>query len=245
VGLWCPVLSERGELMYADQVIKMAELVQHMVYTEEEKAQWAKVIKEFNALWYEMYKQTWGVMTWRGVRVLKPATDLWVYQELIAEIKPDLIIETGTWHGGSALFMRDILDLEYPSGEIISIDIRPEEIMEKAKTKGITFWAGSSVDPVTVAMVKEHIRPDSRVMVILDSDHEREHVLKEIELYAPLVTIGSILIIEDGNNHAGVKAAISEFAIDPILNGKRFRKNLMCEKYMLTFNRDGFWEREK
>jgi cephalosporin hydroxylase len=82
-------------------------------------------------------------------------------------------------------------------------------------------------------------------MVILDSDHEREHVLKEIELYAPLVTIGSILIIEDGNNHAGVKAAISEFAIDPILNGKRFRKNLMCEKYMLTFNRDGFWEREK
>lgn len=234
--------------MNADTALKVAELVQSLVYSEEDKTRWAKLIKDFNALWYEMYKQTWVTMKWRDVRVLKPATDLWIYQELITAIRPDLIIETGTWDGGSALFMRDILNLEHPSGTVITIDTDPTQLAEKVKgIPGINFYTGSSTDPTTVSMVKDYIIEHGcqKVMVILDSDHEEPHVAREIELYSPLVTVGSILIVEDTNNHPGPKAAVDSFAIDPMLNGGRFRKNLMCEKYMLTFNRDGYWEREK
>jgi len=78
-----------------------------------------------------------------------------------------------------------------------------------------------------------------RVMVILDSDHSEEHVSKELELYAPLVTKGSILIIEDTSNCPGALAAVESWS----LRQKEFRKNVMCEKFMLTFSRDGYWEK--
>ena len=77
-------------------------------------------------------------------------------------------------------------------------------------------------------------------MVILDSDHEEEHVAQELEIYAPLVTKGSILIVEDTNNHPGPKAAVERWFPE---HRENFKYDYMCEKFMLTFNRDGYFER--
>lgn len=221
---------------------KIAEIVQKEKYSEEDRLRWHTLIKDFNNLYWQAHVQTWGNTGWRKVRVWKAPTDLWIYQELITEIKPDLIIETGTAYGGSALYMRDVLDKEYPEGKIISIDISHEILEEKAKVPGIEYYLGSSTEAETVTHVKALIAAYNcqRVMVILDSDHAEEHVSKELDLYAPLVTVGSILVIEDTNNHLGAQAAASKWGE----RQKGFKKNLMCEKFMLTFNRDGYWERE-
>jgi cephalosporin hydroxylase len=230
--------------MSGDSGMAMAQIVGSVRYTDEDKIRWSKLIADFNNLYHMMGVQTWGLMRWRGVSLLKPPTDMWTYQELIHEIKPDLIIETGSYRGGSALFMRDILNMVYPSGRVISIDIDDKAIDEKAKVPGIEFYKGSSVDPNTIVYLKATIAGLNykRVMVILDSDHSEAHVSKELDLYAPLVTVGSMLIVEDTspqNNDPGPLAAVNSWA----LRQRGFKKNVMAEKFMLSFCRDGFWER--
>lgn len=219
----------------------IGEIVGHIRYSEEDKARWHKLIVDFNALYHTMGVQTWCTTRWRGVHVLKAPTDLWVYQELINEIKPDLIIETGSCRGGSALFMRDVLDKVYPQGKIITIDITHKDIFDEVRVPGIEFYLGDSVADETLIYLKATIvgLNYKRVMVILDSDHSEEHVSRELELYASLVTKGSMLIVEDTSNHPGPLAAVQSWE----LRQRGFKKNLMGEKYMLTFNRDGYWER--
>ena len=232
-------VDENLQTTWGDQLANIVGMVRH---SPEEKERWAKLIRDFTALYYMHAVQTWGNTKWRGVKVLKPPTDMWIYQELIEQIKPDLIIETGSWCGGSALFMRDVLDKAYPSGKIISIDIDHEKIVEELKhIPGLEFKLASSVDPETITYIKAHIASYKceRIMVILDSAHDENHVSKELELYAPFVTKDSILIVEDTNNHPGPKEAVESWS----LRQKGFKKSLMCEKFMLTFCRDGFWER--
>lgn len=230
--------------MTGNSGMAMADIIGSVRYLEEDKIQWSKLIKDFNNLYYNMGVQTWGLMRWRGVSLLKPPTDMWTYQELIYEIKPDLIIETGSYRGGSALFMRDILNMVHPQGRIISIDIDDKSIDEKAKVPGIEFYKGSSVADETLIYVKSLIAAYKceRVIVILDSDHSEEHVSRELDLYASLVTVGSILVVEDTSpqvNDPGPLRAVQSWE----LRQKCFKKNLMCEKFMLSFCRDGFWER--
>lgn len=236
-----PLLVVKMRDLVGDSHERLAEVVAHVRYSQEDKARWAKLIRDFNALFHSMGIQTWSLMRYRGISILKPPTDMWTYQELINEIKPDLIIETGSYCGGSALFLRDILNLIYPQGKIISIDIDHSNINEIARQPGIEFYLGDSVASETLTHVKAHIAAYKceRVMVILDSCHEEEHVEKEIELYSPLVSVGSMMIVEDTSNHPGPIAAVNSWSLRQI----HFKKNLMGEKYMLTFCRDGFWEK--
>ncbi len=171
--------------------------------------------------------------------MLKTPTDLWIYQELIAHLKPDLIIETGTYYGGSAYFMRDIMNLN-AGGRIMTIDIDHSRLA--IKTPGVEYVLGSSVSEETMMLVRAYIHAYScqRVMVILDSAHDEEHVAKELELYAPLVSVGMQLIVEDTNNDPGPKAAVERWFPK---NSEKFKRDFMCEKFMLTFNRDGYFER--
>lgn len=232
-------LALQKEILGAE---KFAEFITHQKYSDEEKAAFSKIIKDFNELWYNMHQQTWCNTRWRGVHVLKPATDLWVYQELINRLVPDLIIETGTYYGGSSLFMRDMLNYVNVNARLITIDISHDRLTDNAKAPGVEYMLGSSADPEIVQFVKAMISAHDcqKVMVILDSDHSEEHVLKELELYAPLVSVGMPLIVEDTNNHPGPIGAVCKWYPQ---NADKFQRDIMCEKFMLTFNRDGYFER--
>lgn len=236
--------SQIEEALRKQQVT--ADVIAAQRYSDVDKLRFAKVIREFNSLYYKLYPQTWGNTKWRGVSVSKSPTDLWVYQELITAIQPDLIVETGTFAGGSALFMHDIMKLNNNYGWVISIDIKMRELHDIAKASTVKFLQASSTDSDALMFVKAHIAAyeAKKVMVILDSDHEHAHVKKELELYAPLVSIGSALIVEDTSNHEGARSAAEEWYLEQP-ERYEFRKDYMCEKFMLTFNRDGYFERVK
>ena len=127
--------------------------------------------------------------------MLKYPTDLWIYQELIVERRPDLIIETGTHHGGSALFMAMICD-QLGAGEVVSVDIDGDPA--RPSHPRIEYITASSTDPGVVADLTARAA-GKRVMVILDSDHSEAHVAAEMRCYAPLVQVGDYLIVEDSN----------------------------------------------
>jgi cephalosporin hydroxylase len=133
--------------------------------------------------------------TWLGRPIWQNVLDLWTIQETIAEIRPALLIETGTNRGGSALFYAHLMDL-LGVGRIVTIDIVELHDLDHPR---VEFLLGSSTDPAIVAQVRElAAEADGPVMVILDGDHSRDHVAQELELYGPLVTPGSLLLSQDG-----------------------------------------------
>jgi cephalosporin hydroxylase len=132
---------------------------------------------------------------WLGNPILQCVLDLWVIQETIAEVKPDLLIECGTNRGGSSLFFANLFDL-MGKGSIITIDI---EKLHNLSHPRITFLIGSSTSQDIVDAVRQRAAASQGpVMVILDSDHSQQHVKHELECYAPLVTPGSYCLVQDG-----------------------------------------------
>jgi cephalosporin hydroxylase len=133
--------------------------------------------------------------TWLGVPIWQNVLDLWTIQESIVEIKPALLIETGTNRGGSALFYAHILDL-LGTGTIMTIDV---ERLHQLDHPRIEFLHGSSTDPAIFDRVRAAAEAaDGPVMVILDADHAQHHVEAELALYGRLVTPGSLLLSQDG-----------------------------------------------
>lgn len=134
-------------------------------------------------------------LTWLGVPIWQNQVDLWTIQETISEIRPGLLIETGTDFGGSARFYGDLMTL-LGFGRVITIDIaEPDELDHPL----VEFLHGSSTDPEILAKVREAVdETDGPVMVILDGNHSEAHVAEELELYGPLVTPGSVLLSQDG-----------------------------------------------
>jgi cephalosporin hydroxylase len=139
---------------------------------------------------------------WLGRPIIQLPQDIIAVQEIIWEVKPDLIIETGIAHGGSLIFHASMLELIDGDGIVlgIDIDIRKHnrlEIEKHSMFKRIRMIEGSSVDQPTVDQVHDFTEGRSRILVILDSNHTHDHVLRELELYSPLVTKGSYLIVLD------------------------------------------------
>ncbi|KKM99584.1 hypothetical protein LCGC14_1146470 [marine sediment metagenome] len=143
---------------------------------------------------------------WAGIQILKVPQDIIALQEIIWKVKPNLVIETGVAHGGSAIFFASILELlercgEIENGEVIGIEIGlyPETrktIFNHPLSKKITIIDGSSIDEEVIKRVKE-LAKGKRVLVNLDSNHTHDHVLKELKAYAPLVCIGSYIVVDD------------------------------------------------
>ena len=139
--------------------------------------------------------------TWMGSPIIQHPADMLGMQELVWRVKPELIIETGIAHGGSLIFYASLLEL-IGHGEVIGIDIeiRPHnrrEIQAHSMFGRITLIEGSSVEDETVRAVRDAARGQAPVMVVLDSNHSRDHVLRELELYASLVTVGSYCVVFD------------------------------------------------
>jgi cephalosporin hydroxylase len=204
------------------------------------------IIDAFHELYYNgppsqgrIFQRT----AWMGVPCLKCPLDLWIYQEILHEIRPTLIIETGTHLGGSALYLAHVLDI-LGRGEIVTIDIndgiRPQH-------PRIHYVSGSSADPDLIA---DAVRERSRevCMVILDSDHSQVHVARELEILAPYVTPDSYLIVEDTNINGhptypsfgpGPFEAVEAF----IATHPEFVVDSSREKFLLTFNPKGYVRR--
>jgi cephalosporin hydroxylase len=156
------------------------------------------IADQFHRLYYHLRPRVWEQTTYRGWRILKLTSDLWIYANLIHDIKPGVIIETGTRYGGSALWLADQLDM-LGSGQVITIDI-DDDYDSRPEHPRITYVTGSSGDPDVAQQVAAMLPNDgSPVMLILDADHSRDHVLAELRVFASLVTSGSYLIVEDTN----------------------------------------------
>jgi cephalosporin hydroxylase len=139
--------------------------------------------------------------SWMGRPIIQYPQDMIAMQEIIWQLKPDLIIETGIAHGGSLIYYASLLEL-IGKGEVLGIDIdirehNKKEIEGHPMFKRIKMIQGSSVDKQLVERVKEHASGKETVLVCLDSNHTHEHVLQELELYAPFVTKGSYIVVFD------------------------------------------------
>lgn len=144
---------------------------------------------------------------WLGRPIIQIPQDLQAFQEIIWDVKPDLIIETGIAHGGSLIFSASMIALleycgEIEKGDVLGLDIHIREHNKKAiedhpLSKKITMYEGSSIDPIIIEKVKEFAKGKKKILVFLDSNHTHEHVLEELKAYANLVTIGSYCIVGD------------------------------------------------
>jgi cephalosporin hydroxylase len=141
--------------------------------------------------------EVWKQVSYRGVRTLKSPSDMWNYQEIIAARNVQWVVETGSRHGGSALFFADLLTACKASGGVISIDISLSDLQVADDTR-IRFVQGDSAAPEVVRAVAGML-PAERgpLLLLLDSDHARDHVLRELEAWVPLLRPGDYLVVED------------------------------------------------
>ena len=147
----------------------------------------------------DKYKYTYNY-SWMGRPIIKYPNDILILQEMIWNLKPDYIVETGIAHGGSVIFSASMLEL-LGHGEVIAVDIdirkhNRDEIEKHPMSKRITMIEGSSIDPVIVDSIKEKVK-GKIVLVCLDSNHTHDHVLEELRMYADMVDVGSYIVCPD------------------------------------------------
>ena len=140
--------------------------------------------------------------SWMGRPVIQLPEDMITVQEVIYRVKPDVIIETGVAHGGSLVFSASLCRA-MGRGRVIGVDIEIRSHNRSAIEAHelfelIELVEGSSVAPDVVESVRSLVAPDDVVLVILDSNHSREHVLAELDAYAPMVSVGSYIVATDG-----------------------------------------------
>lgn len=159
-----------------------------------------EVIRQFHELSYRDLK-TWRENRWLGIHTEQNPNDVWVTQEILHEVRPDFVVETGTRFGGSAALWATLLQQINPQARVITIDIE-DQVTDARRLpvvqRSVDFLVGSSTAPEIVAQVQQRVK-GKRTVVILDSDHSRDHVFKEMQLYAPIVSTGSYLIVQDTN----------------------------------------------
>jgi cephalosporin hydroxylase len=161
----------------------------------------------FEAISREWVRVGWSLayyhsFSWFGLPTLQLPEDLIRMQEVIYRVKPRIIIETGVFQGGSMLFYAAILEA-MGEGKVIGIDLQipgfvRQNIESHPLSSRITLLEGSSTDSAIVEQVRQAVGSTGPVLVILDSDHSKKHVIEELELYAPFVTPGSYIVATDG-----------------------------------------------
>lgn len=202
---------------------------------------WERIfIDGFHTLYYINENRTWKNTSWLGKAAGKCPLDLWIYQEIIYETRPDYIIESGTGMGGSALFFASILDL-IQKGKVITVDIEKKCIISHIRVIQL-------IGDVLSEEIKQKIVDlcsEKRVLVSLDSAHNKEQVLKELEFFSKLLKKGDYIVVEDTNLNGnpvqplygpGPKEAVNQF----LASHPNFQIDKTREKFYLTFNPDGY-----
>lgn len=214
-----------------------------------ERAEVERVSREFTKVFHDLRKQTFSTTTWLGVSLVKTPNDILVMQQIVNETKPQLIVETGVYLGGSALLFASLMDLLGIDGKVIAVDIDLAAVRDPVREHPkIELIEGSSVDPEIVSRIRAEANERERVMVDLDSDHRAHHVLEELRTYSPLVTPGCYLIVEDSflggrpvrpDAVPGPSEALDAwFGEDPPFVPDRWH-----ERYLLTQNPRGYLRR--
>jgi len=194
-------------------------------------------IRSFHYVYY--LSEVWLRTYWLGLPAQKMPMDFWVYQEIIWETRPQFIIETGSYYGGSALFFASICDL-IGEGKVVTIDVE-DLASRKLSHPRITAIVGSSVSDDVIRQVRQ-IVGDQTAMVSLDSDHIKDHVLREMELYSDFVSPGNYLVVEDtGLRGPGPGRAVKEF----LRCRQDFVPDTSREKFLLTSSRGGFLKKKQ
>jgi len=151
-----------------------------------------EIIRLANIIYFRqrVYEKTY----WMGKPTAKCPMDMWMYQELLYALKTDLLIETGTLFGGSALYFANLFDM-LGHGKVISVDIELRNNLPQHPR--IEYIEGSSIDAEILAIIQRQVEVSNSVTVLLDSDHKADYKLKELNAYADFVTKGNYLIAED------------------------------------------------
>jgi len=156
--------------------------------------------KHYYHLWY-YNTGVWQQTTWMGVQTYKSPMDMWNYQEILVSLQPSVIIEFGTWHGGSALFFSSVMQQIGRPYMVVSVDITASRISEKTKSDpNIHLLTMSSASPE----VRQSVRTlrqkfPGPAFAILDSDHSKQHVLAEMMNLRDILVTGDYLVVEDSN----------------------------------------------
>lgn len=209
--------------------------------------------KEVADLYHQVFynsPNTWRVNKWLGILTEQNPNDVWITQEIIVEKRPDFIIEAGTLCGGSAALWATILEQVNPEGRVITIDIL-DQAQEARKLpivqRHVDFLHGSSTATDIVNDVKKRVE-GKKALVILDSDHSKQHVLDEMAAYAPLVTVGSYLIVQDTNiNGHPVERTFGPGPMEAVVEFLATHRNFLLdrgrERFMFTMNPNGYLKR--
>lgn len=214
------------------------------------------LVDGFHELFYAHTREFETHTRFLGHPIAKSPLDLWLLQQVIYRTQPDLIIETGTWLGGSAFFYASLFDLmQAPSGRVVSIDVEDRSNLLPGHQR-ITFLHGDSANPLTRDKVRSlFVGPSTRVMVVLDSQHEADHVLKELSLWPDLVTPDCYLVVEDGNigghpvsfpeidHDGGPTEALQAWLVNPLVAPHWLVDRTIDTHYLFTFNPGGWLRR--
>lgn len=234
--------KHKNRFIYADKKKRRNQMQDSVLIAKKVKKTKNPVINinDFHRIFYDSLKGK-DFVRWQGVGTKKYPNDLIIYQNIIYSHKPDFIIELGTYKGGSALFFANMMDLNN-KGEVITVDVKKRKTPEHDR---ITYLNGSSLDLDVVDKIKSIIHGD--VMVVIDSVHTKEHVLKEIMAYKDLVTENQYMVVEDTCLGYGIPnifgsspmEAVEEFLSD----NNDFSVIRSCEKYLITTNPKGWLRR--
>jgi cephalosporin hydroxylase len=213
---------------------------------------------EFINEYHKLYESAriWETNTWLGVKCWKLPMDAFIIQELIFNLKPDFLIETGTGKGGSAFFYASVMEL-MGHGQVVTCDLNKQtefddHYIDKVLDR-IHFIHGGSTNPITVKKVKDIVGDTTDNIVLLDSDHRCSHVLQEMGIYEAFVGEGYYLIVEDthaGNpghpvkwkyDNEGAYEAVEFF----LRENDDFEVDYNCERHLMTFNPSGYLRRIK
>lgn len=202
-----------------------------------------RIIDDFHKVYCDAKEKAY----WCGVQILKTPLDLWIYQEILYEVKPDLVIECGTFKGGSALYFSHILEI-IGNGRVITIDTEHHE--GRPAHPRLRYILGSSTNQKVLGIVRDACRYANKVMVILDSDHSETHVLDELNSYKEFVSLDSYIVVEDTNLNG--HPVLANFGPGPMealqtfmVSNRQFESDLSREKFLMTFNPKGYLRRVK
>ncbi len=208
------------------------------------------VIEAFHKLYYAT--APYETATFLGIRSQQYPVDNWTMQELIWELKPEVIVETGTASGGTALYYAMLLEQMGGDGVVVTTDLamfdRAVEQFPVWKER-VTYIPGNCISNEVVSQIKARAE-GKKVLLTLDTNHKKEHVLKELEQYAPLVPVGSYIVVQDShlsghpNDHSDVPDEGPWEAIEEFLQTTDdFRIDRSWERHLISQNPKGYLER--